>query len=350
MTRHSIHTSTINLSLIIVFIFAAHCAFAERDNLLNLKAVAPQEATISPPSSGAKSNETPKLAPQAQGPQTITLSSKPIPVKAPSLSIAETCGESLKKLNLKQKLKAIDAICKSAKELAGCTSVEGQKIFYFDRDGVSAPNSSEKPAQRILSFSLIHGDEEESAAVTLAWIDRLNSIEPRNSWRVIPILNPDGWARKTRTNAHGVDVNRNFPSKDWHDTALKFWKSQTKENSRRFPGSKPASEPETRCAMAQIEDFKPDFIISIHTPLGLLDFDGPKVTAPAFTPLPWVSLGNFPGSLGRYMWIDRGIPVLTVELKPDGLKHLEEFDRLQDASGTVAIQAEKLLKRKKLTK
>jgi len=63
--------------------------------------------------------------------------------------------------------------------------------------------------------------------------------------------------------------------------------------------------------------------------------------------LPWVSLGNFPGSLGRYMWIDRGVPVLTVELKQNGLKHLEEFDRLQDVTGTVAIQAEKLLKKKK---
>ncbi len=264
-----------------------------------------------------------------------------------SLSIFETCVSSLKKLNLKQRLKAIDSLCKEAKELHGCTSVEGHKIFYFDHQGVGSTGAGERPAQKILSFSLIHGDEEESAAVTLAWIDRLNSIEPRNSWRVIPILNPDGWGRKTRTNAHGIDVNRNFPSKDWHESALKYWKSETKENARRFPGDEPGSEPETKCAMAQIEDFKPDFIISIHTPLGVLDFDGPKIAAPAFAPLPWVSLGNFPGSLGRYMWIDRGVPVLTVELKRDGFKHLEEFDRLQDATGTVAIQAEKLLKKKK---
>ncbi len=269
------------------------------------------------------------------------------PVPSPSdETAAQNCVHSLEKLNTKQKIKNIEAICKDAKELTECQSVEGRKIFYFDHPGVPV-KSGAKPAQKILSFSLIHGDEEESAAVTLAWIDRLNSIQPRNSWRVIPILNPDGWTKKTRTNAHGVDVNRNFPSKDWHETALKYWKSETKENSRRFPGDEPASEPETKCAMAQIEDFKPDFIISIHTPLGVLDFDGPKVTAPSFAPLPWVSLGNFPGSLGRYMWIDRGVPVLTVELKQNGLKHLEEFDHLQDVTGTVAIQAEKLLKKKK---
>ncbi len=277
---------------------------------------------------------------------------------------AQNCVRSLEKLNIRQKIKNIESICKDAKELPGCVSVEGRKIFYFDHPGVAQTNNSGnsgnsnssakagaksdvRPPQRILSISLIHGDEEESAGVTLAWIDRLNNIQPRNSWRVIPILNPDGWAKKTRTNAHGVDVNRNFPSKDWHETALKYWKSETNKSARRFPGDEPASEPETKCAMAQIEDFKPDFIISIHTPLGVLDFDGPKVTAPSFAPLPWVSLGNFPGSLGRYMWIDRSVPVLTVELKQNGLKHLEEFDRLQDVTGTVAIQAEKLLKKKK---
>ncbi len=283
------------------------------------------------------------IAPTYSAPAIMTIK-EPATAKTET-DIFATCVRTLSQLKLKQKVKTIDTICKDARELPACTSVEGRKIFYFDHPGIL--KVGDKASQKILSFSLIHGDEEESAAVTLAWLERLNTIEPRNSWRVIPILNPDGWVRKTRTNAHGVDVNRNFPSKDWHDTALKYWKSETKENARRFPGDEPASEPETRCAMAQIDDFKPNFIISIHTPLGVLDFDGPKVTAPAFAPLPWVSLGNFPGSLGRYMWIDRGVPVLTVELKRDGLKHLEEFDRLQDATGTVAIQAEKLLKKKK---
>jgi protein MpaA len=287
-----------------------------------------------------KNDNSPAKMPTDQGGEKIKEDETP----------TQNCVRSLEKLNIKQKIKGIESICKDAKELPGCVSVEGRKIFYFDHPGVSPQTNGKadaKPPQRILSISLIHGDEEESAGVTLAWIDRLNSIQPRNSWRVIPILNPDGWAKKTRTNAHGVDVNRNFPSKDWHETALKYWKSETNQSARRFPGDKPASEPETKCAMAQIEDFKPDFIISIHTPLGVLDFDGPKVTAPSFAPLPWVSLGNFPGSLGRYMWIDRSVPVLTVELKQNGLKHLEEFDRLQDVTGTVAIQAEKLLKKKK---
>ena len=94
--------------------------------------------------------------------------------------------------------------------------------------------------------------------------------------------------------------------------------------------------------MNHIEDFQPDFIISIHTALGVLDFDVPKLNYPRFEPLPWISLGHYPGSLGRYMWKDHSVPVLTIELKgAGGLKRLEQLDDLQDISGTVAIQASK---------
>ena len=48
------------------------------------------------------------------------------------------------------------------------------------------------------------------------------------------------------------------------------------------------------------------------------------------------------------MWVDRNVPVLTIELKgADGLRRLAEFDLLQDITGTIAIQADKIMKRKK---
>ena len=169
--------------------------------------------------------------------------------------------------------------------------------------------------------------------------------------RVIAIANPDVWDNKTRVNARGVDVNRNFPSKDWEELALKWWVTKKKKNPRRFPGDASASEPETKCLIQHIQAFKPSFIISIHTPLGVLDFDGPRLNAPRFSPLPWQSLGNYPGSLGRYMWKDNKVPVLTIELKAKtGLKKLEQFDRLQDISGTVAIQSHRVLKKTKKNK
>ena len=154
-------------------------------------------------------------------------------------------------------------------------------------------------------------------------------------------MNPDGWAKRTRTNGRGVDLNRNFPSRDWTRHALNLWKSRTGKNPRSYPGPQPASEKETRCTIKHIRQFQPDLIIAIHTPLGVLDFDGPKMQFPKFGRLPWTSLGTFPGSLGRYMWYDNKVPVMTVELKGnDPVAHLQKFDRLQDISGTVAIMIE----------
>ncbi|MCE3011354.1 MAG: murein peptide amidase A, partial [Proteobacteria bacterium] len=51
--------------------------------------------------------------------------------------------------------------------------------------------------------------------------------------------------------------------------------------------------------------------------------------------LPWTSLGHYPGSLGRYMWFERKIPVLTMELKEDLPKTLRPFEELQDIIGVL---------------
>jgi hypothetical protein len=234
----------------------------------------------------------------------------------------------------------LKAACEKSQVIPNCESVNGDPIFHYDREG-----DGSKDSKKIFVISLIHGDEVPAGSVARAWMSRLERITPRNTWRVIPIASPDGLRARTRTNANGVDLNRNFPSDGWEEQALKRWRVTTKSDPRRYPGPSPASEIETQCLMKHLAEFKPDFIISVHTPLGVLDFDGPRVPNPNFAPLPWVRLGNFPGSLGRYMWVDQKVPVLTIELKgADGLRRLEEFDRLQDISGTIAIQAGKMQK------
>ena len=63
---------------------------------------------------------------------------------------------------------------------------------------------------RVLVVGCIHGNETAGIAVARA----LTRLSPRgvDLW-VVPDLNPDGVAAGTRQNAHGVDLNRNFP---WH--------------------------------------------------------------------------------------------------------------------------------------
>ncbi|MBX7231599.1 MAG: DUF2817 domain-containing protein [Bdellovibrionales bacterium] len=226
----------------------------------------------------------------------------------------------------------IQSLCEKVQSLDGCSSEKGTPIYHFERQGTGG--------QKILAMSLIHGDEGPSGEVTRVWAQRLEKINPRNSWRVILVANPDGFKIKKRTNSRGVDLNRNFPTKEWENSALLDWKTKAKSDPRRYPGAHSASEKETQCLLRHFEEFKPNFIISIHTPIGVLDFDGPRVKAPKSSPLPWSPLGNYPGSLGRYMWKDKNIPVLTIELKGNSaVARLHELDQLQDISGSLAIES-----------
>ena len=231
---------------------------------------------------------------------------------------------------LKSSLKSFQDLCEQALLLKTCYSQEKRPIFHMEKQG-------QTKGRRILVIASIHGDEPESSSLAFQWLYRLQQFLPRNNWRIIPVSNPDGFLKRTRTNANGVDINRNFPSKNWQKTAIKLWKERYQAHPRRNPGPQGGSEPETQCIMAHLKDFQPDLSISIHTPLGVLDFDGPRLTFPPFRQLPWTSLGTFPGSLGRYLWIDRQKPVLTIELKAQLPPQLSHFDQLQDISGFIAL-------------
>jgi hypothetical protein len=66
--------------------------------------------------------------------------------------------------------------------------------------------------------------------------------------------------------------------------------------------------------MRQVDEFRPDLIISIHAPYGVLDFDGPTVPPSRLGRLYLDRVGIFPGSLGHFAGVDRNIPVVTIEL------------------------------------
>jgi hypothetical protein len=211
--------------------------------------------------------------------------------------------------------------------LENCLSFNKAEISHYN---FNARETGLK--KRILVIGGIHGDEHDSTTLAFAWIERLSEIAtPSNTWRIIPVLNPDGLKNKTRFNANNVDINRNFPTLDWDKEALFFGEKKLHRNPRRYPGPSAGSEPETKCLIKHIEDFQPDLVVAIHTPYGQFDFDGPIGKKIHSKILPWKRIGTFTGSLGRYLWDERKIPVLTIELGPKSLQTQRgEFIQLQD--------------------
>ena len=198
----------------------------------------------------------------------------------------------------------------------GAYTEQGRAILYKEYP----PLATRQPLGRVLFIGGTHGDEYASFSVSFKWmaiLDRHHS--GLFHWHFAPAINLDGLLKSpaTRTNANGVDLNRNLASADWESEALLYWMQQTGSNPRRYPGQSARSESESRWLEQEIENFQPDVIVSLHAPYGLVDYDGPaSVKPPTFLgSLKFSDLKTFPGSLGRYAGEDLAIPVLTIELK-----------------------------------
>lgn len=164
---------------------------------------------------------------------------------------------------------------------------------------------------------------------------------------VAPIVNPDAFfkARPSRVNAHGVDVNRNFPTKDWAKDARRLWLSHFKKDKRRNPGLTANSEPEVVFQMNLIKRYGPDKIISVHSPLSMLDYDGPNTIVDGFvdgakahelliqmskdaSDYKIENYPFFPGSLGNWAGRERDIPTYTLELPTSNPAKSTEYWKL----------------------
>lgn len=211
------------------------------------------------------------------------------------------------------------ALCQaSALRDSGARSVNGVPLYQRDVL-MPAPASEKGPAprrRRVLVIGGIHGDELSSAGVAFNWIALAMQTPADMDWRFVPVLNPDGafLARPTRYNARGVDLNRNFPTPNWEQEASKYWVLRTKRDKRRYPGPKALSEPESRFVVETMARWQPDLIVSLHAPYGVLDYDGPNVPPQRLGRLYLDRVGIFPGSLGHYGGVHKGVPVVTIEL------------------------------------
>jgi murein peptide amidase A len=200
----------------------------------------------------------------------------------------------------------------------------GERLIFQRSSGVdpATPN-----VIRVLIIGAIHGDETTSAWLAMQWARWEPPVHEglQFSVRHLPISNPDGaFARQaTRTNARGVDLNRNFPTPRWQPEAARWWERTAKRDPRRWPGKYAASELETKAIIDAIETYRPTVIVSIHAPLGVLDYDGGGLPPERIGSI-WLDVvGIYPGSLGHYASRVHGVPVLTVEL-PNALRPVSD--------------------------
>jgi protein MpaA len=131
------------------------------------------------------------------------------------------------------------------------SSVDGRPLAAIAIGPASA-------ARSVLVVGCIHGNECAGLAITAA-LERAPVPRGVQLW-IVPELNPDGTAAGTRQNAHGVDLNRNFPYR-WQRITDPIY----------YSGPRPASEPETRAAMALILRIHPVVTIWYHQHEDLVD-------------------------------------------------------------------------------
>lgn len=209
------------------------------------------------------------------------------------------------------------ATCRQSAVLpSGAQSHNGFPILERDI-AAHAASKTGADAPRVLLLGGIHGDEPSASALVFRWLQTMDSPAAQGlQWKVAPLLNPDGLlaARPQRVNARGVDLNRNFPTLGWQREAPRYWAKVTRSDPRRFPGKSPLSEPESRWVHDTIERFRPDLIVSVHAPFGVLDFDGEADPPRQFGRLNYRKVGVYPGSLGNYSGQHKQVPVITIEL------------------------------------
>jgi protein MpaA len=157
---------------------------------------------------------------------------------------------------------------------------------------------------------VIHGNETAGMAVA----DRLTGWRPPRGaalW-IVRDLNPDGVAGGTRQNAHGVDLNRNFPYR---------WQPLGPPGSGQYAGPRALSEPESRIAHQLILRLRPRLTIWFHQPLGVTDRSGGDVRVErrfaSLSGLPLRQLTRYPGSATTWQDVRvGGGTAFVVELPP----------------------------------
>lgn len=191
------------------------------------------------------------------------------------------------------------------KKLDEIKSLQGRTIEYLQF-------GNENAEKTVLIIGVFHGDEPQGEYLIRRFLKEKSTL-PKNNLLVIPCLNPDGKALNTRQNANGIDLNRNFPTKN----------RVVIEDEHYFSGEQASSEIETKFMIKILSECTPNLILSLHAPYRVVNYDGPaekfaeKISELTGYPVSADIGYETPGSFGTYAGIERNIPTITLELPED---------------------------------
>jgi predicted deacylase len=181
-------------------------------------------------------------------PAAAARAAEPSPVPAPSAPTA----------------RSLDDVVRAWRAAAPSTvvvgrSVQGRPILAHRQGPATAPYV-------LLVLGQMHGSEPRGRDV----VRSMAALTPPAQLQVwsISTMNPDGAARGRRTNARGVDLNRNFPY---------AWSARDSNPYYYYPGRAPATEPEVRATTAFLDRLRPDLIVSLHQHYRAVDLGTGKV-------------------------------------------------------------------------
>lgn len=154
----------------------------------------------------------------------------------------------------------------------------------------------------VIVIGVFHGDEPQGEYLINEYLNEFKNT----NLLMIPRLN----SCSTRVNKNGVDLNRNFPTKNW----------ELSKKNEFYGGTNPASEIETQFIIDTVEKYKPEIILTLHAPYKVVNFDGDarelakKISEIIKYPVEENIGYPTPGSFGTWAGIERGIKTITLEL------------------------------------
>jgi predicted deacylase len=195
---------------------------------------------------------------------------------------------------------------------------------------VGAVHAGESGPELILPVlrELLAGQPDLLKQVSVAAVPVANADERERLARGVP------WY--LRTNANGVDLNRNFPA-DWDTVDYNYGLDTSDPDSMTYRGKSPASEPETQALIAFLQEQKPVAVFAHHCLASICGahFLAPKCAqtdtemgpafkafadafgagmAPEFEEQDFFAYGTSAGSLPTYCYRELGIPAFDIEM------------------------------------